>query len=204
MTDYTHFTETPGIQVLATQSRDSTLPGHALSQVHQKMGEYLGQHIVGVIGLEEIEFQHVQGIRKGPALSTRNNIVILPLLRAGLFAGLGIWDSLPSAAFVPITPNRGEELSSSQIKGMPSLTEMIVIVADAVINTGDSLEPVLRWILNQNPHQVIVCSLVTPVPTAERLASEYPNIEWVHARVSTNQYVGKGGTDTGNRLFNTK
>jgi len=204
MTDYTHFTDTPGIQVLATKSRDSTLPGHTLSQVHQKMGEYLGQHIVGLIGLEEIEFHHVQGIRKGPALSTKNNIVILPLLRAGLFAGLGIWDSLPSAAFVPITPIRGEELSSSQIKGMPSLTEMIVIVADAVINTGDSLEPVLRWILNQNPHQVIVCSLVTPVPTAERLASEYSNVEWVHSRVSTNQYVGKGGTDTGNRLFNTK
>jgi uracil phosphoribosyltransferase len=204
MTDYTHFTDNPGIQVMATKSRDSTLAGHALSQVHQKMGEYLGQHLVGLIGLEEIEFQHVQGIRKGPALSTRNDIVILPLLRAGLFAGLGIWDALPPAAFVPISPTRGEELANIQIKGMPSLNGMNVIIADAVINTGDSLEPILRWILDQSPHQVIVCSLVTPVPTAERLASEYPNVEWVHARVSTNQYVGKGGTDTGNRLFNTK
>ena len=204
MTDYTHFTDVPSMQVMATKSRDSTLPGHDLSQVHQKMGEYLGQHIVGLIGLEDIEFQHVQGIRTGPALSTKNSIVILPLLRAGLFAGLGIWDSLPSAAFVPITPIRGEELSNSQIKGMPSLNDMIVIVTDAVINTGESLQPVLRWILDQSPHNVIVSSLVTPVPTAERLALEYPNVEWVHARVSHNQYVGKGGTDTGNRLFNTK
>ena len=204
MTEYTHFTDLPSMQVMATKSRDSTLPGHDLSQVHHKMGEYIGQHIVGLIGLEEIEFQHVQGIRTGPALSSENNIVILPLLRAGLFAGLGIWDSLPSAAFVPITPIRGEELSNSQIKGMPSLNDMIVIVTDAVINTGESLQPVLRWILDQSPHKVIVPSLVTPVPTAERLALEYPNVEWVHARVSHNQYVGKGGTDTGNRLFNTK
>ena len=204
MTDYTHFTVTPAIQVLATKSRDSTIPGHVLSQVHQKMGVFLGQHLVGLVGLEEIEFEHVQGIRKGPAISIRNHIVILPLMRAGLFAGLGIWDVLPSAAFVPITPTRGKDLSDSEIMGLPSLTEKIVIIADAVINTGDSLEPVLRWIQNQNPHQVIVCSLVTPIPTAERLASEYPNVEWVHARVSTNQYVGKGGTDTGNRLFNTK
>ena len=204
MTDYTHFTDVPSMQVMATKSRDSTLPGHALSQVHMKMGEYLGQHIVGLIGLEEIEFQHVQGIRKGPALSTRNNIVILPLLRAGLFTGLGIWEPLSSAAFIPITPIRGEELSNSQIKGMPPLNDMVVIVADAVINTGESLEPVLNWILAQNPLQVIVTSLVTPVPTADRLALEYPNVEWIHARVSNNQYVGKGGTDTGNRLFNTK
>tara|TARA_B100000609_G_scaffold191566_1_gene180510 strand:+ start:511 stop:1125 length:615 start_codon:yes stop_codon:yes gene_type:complete len=204
MTNYTHFTDVPSMQVMATKSRDSALPGHELSQVHQKMGEYLGQHIVGLIGLEEIEFQHVQGIRKGPALSTNNKIVILPLLRAGLFAGLGIWDSIPSASFVPITPIRGEKLSNSQIKGMPSLNDMIVIVADAVINTGESLQPVLRWILDQSPHKVIVSSLVTPVPTAERLTLEYPNVEWVHARVSHNQYVGKGGTDTGNRLFNTK
>ena len=204
MTEYTHFTDTPSMQVMATKSRDSTLPGHELSQIHHKMGEFLGQHIIGLIGLEDIEFQHVQGIRKGPALSTKNNIVILPLLRAGLFAGLGVWDSLPSAAFVPITPVRGEDLSSSQIKGMPSLNEMVVIVVDAVINTGESLEPVLNWIIEQNPHQIIIVSLVTPVPTAERLSSQYPDIEWIHARVSTNQYVGKGGTDTGNRLFNTK
>jgi uracil phosphoribosyltransferase len=204
MTDYTHFTDIPSMQVMATKSRDSSLSGHLLSQVHKKMGEYLGQHIIGLIGLEEIEFQHVQGIRKGFAVSTKSNIVILPLLRAGLFAGLGIWDSLPSAAFVPITPIRGEKLANSQVKGMPSLNDMIVIVADAVINTGGSLEPVINWILEQNPHQIIVSSLVTPVPTAKRLAVDYPNVEWVHARVSNNQYVGKGGTDTGNRLFNTK
>lgn len=204
MTNYTHFTDVPSMQVMATRSRDSTLSGHKLSQVHQKMGEYLGNHIVGLIGLEEITFQHVQGTKKGPALSTKNNIVILPLLRAGLFAGLGIWDSIPSAAFVPITPVRGEKLSNSQVKGISSLNDMVVIVTDAVINTGESLEPVLSWILEQNPHKIIVSSLVTPVPTAERLASKYRNIQWIHARVSHNQYVGKGGTDTGNRLFNTK
>jgi hypothetical protein len=57
MTDYTHFTDIPSMQVMATKSRDSSLSGHLLSQVHQKMGEYLGQHIIGLIGLEEIEFQ---------------------------------------------------------------------------------------------------------------------------------------------------
>ena len=62
MTEYTHFTDTPSMQVMATKSRDSTLPGHELSQIHHKMGEFLGQHIIGLIGLEDIEFQHVQGI----------------------------------------------------------------------------------------------------------------------------------------------
>lgn len=189
---------------MATQSRDSTLSGHKLAEVHRRMGEAVGHHVVGLIGMEDIEFQHVQGIRKGPALSRKNPIAIFPLLRAGLFAGLGIWNTIPNAAFIPISPTRGEVFPNSDIKGLPNLSGMVVVVVDAVINTGSSLEPILQWVLSQNPEQVIVCSLVTPIPTAKRLAELYPLIEWIHARVSTNQYVGKGGTDTGNRLFNTK
>ncbi len=78
MTDYTHFTVTPAIQVLATKSRDSTIPGHVLSQVHQKMGVFLGQHLVGLVGLEEIEFEHVQGIRKGPAFQSETTSSSFP------------------------------------------------------------------------------------------------------------------------------
>jgi hypothetical protein len=53
--------------------------------------------------------------------------------------------------------------------------------------------------------RTFVLSLVSPIPTAERLAQTWPAVIFLFARVSENQYVGKGttDTDTGNRLFGT-
>ena len=204
MSEYVHYTESMGMRVLSTKSRKSNLGGHDLAKVHRAMGEYLGREIVQFIRTEEIEFQHVQGVRTGPAVSEKSKCTIIPLLRAGLFAGLGIWDAIPSAVFLPIWASKKDFSWKSQIEMVPNLEGADVIIVDAVINTGESLMPVLEWVRGQKPFQLLVCSLVTPASTAERLAREHPKIQWVHARVSTNQYVGMGSTDTGNRLFNTK
>ena len=70
------------------------------------------------------------------------------------------------------------------------------------MNTGASLEPVLAQ-LAERGIRTFVLSLVSPIPTAERLAQAWPAVNFLFARVSENQYVGKGTTDTGNRLFGT-
>ena len=38
---------------------------------------------------------------------------------------------------------------------------------------------------------------------AKYITDKYPNISFYALRISENKYTGKGGTDTGNRLFNT-
>ncbi len=50
---------------------------------------------------------------------------------------------------------------------------------------------------------VFVLSMVALRSTAERLATAWPHAHFLFARVSDNQYVGSGATDTGNRLFGT-
>ena len=46
-------------------------------------------------------------------------------------------------------------------------------------------------------------NITTQPITAERRATTWPDVGFFFARVAANQYVGKGGTDTGNRLFGT-
>jgi len=86
---------------------------------------------------------------------------------------------------------------------MPAAAGRTFILIDAVVNTGASIEPVLKQLKLRGAKIVAVLSLVSPVPTAERLAAEYPEVHFFFARISNNQYVGNGASDTGNRLLGT-
>ena len=50
---------------------------------------------------------------------------------------------------------------------------------------------------------MIVLAGVSPFEQANSIATDYPDVMFYFARLSHNSYVGKGGTDTGNRLFGT-
>jgi len=78
-----------------------------------------------------------------------------------------------------------------------------VVLADAVVNTGATVVPVLQQLLARRPGQLIVVSLVGQQEAAERLSLDFPDVHFLFARLSSNRYVGVGGTDTGNRLFGT-
>jgi uracil phosphoribosyltransferase len=42
---------------------------------------------------------------------------------------------------------------------------------------------------------------VAPTPTAVKLAGDFPAVTFEYLRLSDNQYVGIGRTDTGDRVF---
>jgi len=50
---------------------------------------------------------------------------------------------------------------------------------------------------------VIVLAGVSPFEQGNSIAADHPDVLFYFARLSHNSYVGKGGTDTGNRLFGT-
>jgi len=103
-----------------------------------------------------------------------------------------------------------------------------ILVVDSVVNRGDSIRRFLAdlftYLESSSPpppsskgtdgavetaarHRKICCvHVLTGVmqkKAAEELPAEFPRVRFVTLRVSDNQYVGKGGTDTGNRLFGT-
>ncbi len=51
--------------------------------------------------------------------------------------------------------------------------------------------------------KVVVMAGVSPVTQGTSIAEDHPDVAFYFARLSHNSYVGKGGTDTGNRLFGT-
>ena len=70
-----------------------------------------------------------------------------------------------------------------------------------MINTGATLIPTINQIEEFNPSKIIASSLVMPDTTMDEMKTNFPQIYFYIARISKNKYVGKGKTDTGNRLF---
>ncbi len=197
-----HFTERHLVQLLATESRRTDTTPYALSRAHVALGRFLAGELVERLELEPCDIQHPQGLRSGWRVAAEPSLVLLPFMRAGLYAADGVREVLQNAPVLHVDPGRGVGLAAGELAGLDALGARVVVIVDAVVNTGASLEPVLAQ-LRGRVERVYVLALVAPVETADRLERSWPDVEFLFARTSTNQYVGAGTTDTGNRLFGT-
>lgn len=191
-----HFTNKNAVHLLATQSRRTDISSLELCNIHFEMGKYLAYQILDEFELVETDIHHVQGIRKGFELADKNDIVILTLMRAGLYAAEGIRSAFSESVFI---------LENSDIERLCEKYDFenkTIIIVDSVINTGKSILKVIQNIENRKCKKMIVVTLIMQ-KEALQFVEKYPNISFYALRISENKYVGKGGTDTGNRLFNT-
>lgn len=200
---FTHFSQRHAVQLLATQSRRTDLSPVQLARSHVDLGRLLAYELVELLPLEPCQIEHPQGVRTGMRIAGESDVVILSFLRAGLYVTEGVREVLQLAAVCHVSPTREHGLDEAVLRSLPSLAGRVVIVVDSVINTGATLLPVLEQVRAQVPALIVVLSLVTPVDTAKRLEQTCPDVHFLLARVSTNQYTGRGATDTGNRLFGT-
>ncbi|MCP4871988.1 MAG: hypothetical protein GY898_25060 [Proteobacteria bacterium] len=199
----THFTDRHLVRLLATQSRRTDITPQALSRSHVALGRFLVGELVEHFELESVSIQHPQGTRQGFGLVEEENISVLCFMRAGLYVVEGVREVLQRAPLFHVSPRRGEGFSAAERDELGDPAGRRFVVVDSVINTGASLEPVLQYLEAGGARSIDVLALVSPVPTAERLETTWPSVRFLLARLSENQYVGRGGTDTGNRLFGT-
>ncbi|MFY0522500.1 uracil phosphoribosyltransferase [Archangium gephyra] len=198
-----HYTERNLVRLLATRSRRTDITPWELTQSHVELGSFLAGELVELLDLEPCEIQHPQGIRQGWRVAREEELILLPLLRAGLYTADGVREVLRQAAVVHISPKREIGLSEAELGQLPSIEGRTFILIDSVVNTGASLEPVLRQLRERGAGRLIVVALVGPATTAKRLETTFPEVHFFFARISENQYTGVGATDTGNRLFGT-
>jgi len=198
----THFTERHIVQLLASESRRTDTTPHALSRAHVALGRFLAGELVERLALDPCDIQHPQGVRSGWRVADEASIVLLPFMRAGLYAADGVREVLQNSQVLHVHPERSVGLSAGELAGLDALGARVGVIVDAVVNTGATLEPVLAQ-LRGRFERVYMLALVAPAETANRLERDWPQVEFLFARTSTNQYVGAGTTDTGNRLFGT-
>jgi uracil phosphoribosyltransferase len=184
-------------KILSTESRRADLPPKELSEVHRKLGELLSFELLEFLNMEEIEIKHVQGIRKSISLSKKEKFIILTLMRGGLYVADGLKNVFDGKYNLEFVFNN----DISFMEKYNNLAEYNLIIVDSVINTGKSIDDLLNQLSFYNFKRLFIVTLVIQEKAVKKY-KENDNIILLTARISKNFYIGKGKTDTGNRLFN--
>lgn len=193
------------VQLLTDQSRSATFQGPMLQEIHRQMGARIVQYLIAEYShvanlVEETSFPHVQNTNFAGITAAGKNLLILPLMRGGEPMARGVYETFPQAQFVHY-----QDEAKTQLDAFMPNTDTILVV-DSVMNKGRSMRQVLRHLARLatgRSFQVFVLCGVAQAQAAHDLPRDYPRVRFVTLRISNNQYTGKGGTDTGNRLFGT-
>ncbi|KIY68252.1 hypothetical protein CYLTODRAFT_453691 [Cylindrobasidium torrendii FP15055 ss-10] len=191
-------------KLLMTPMRDATMSGPALRRAHAEVGRHLALNLLSErIGLETYPTLHVQGhLTDGYRFCGESRILIVPLMRGGEPMAFGISEAMPTAMF--LHAKEASDLKNHHIEGLQT-----IILVDSVVNTGKSLVPFIRRI--REVDSCVRIAIVVGVIQAKALSRSIfsqtlavdSNVCVVALRRSDNKFTGRGGTDTGNRLFNT-
>lgn len=146
------------------------------------------------------------GMAMGNAIKTSNpnqsKYAVLILMRAGLPFGLGIADSLEKQSNNVTIHFIDQKIDMGVVN---SINDRCVILADAVINSGKSIECICTVLPETIKQSMIITTTVIPINTITR----FENFNLMTVRISSNQYQGAKvntiqngkGPDTGDRLF---
>ena len=139
------------------------------------------------------------------------DIIIVPILRAGLGMVEGILQLIPTAKVGHIGLYRDEETHEPceyYAKFPSGLSEATVIVLDPMLATGGSAAAAITMIKKRGAKDIRYIGLVGAPEGVERLRGEHPDVDIYLAaldeKLNENCYIVPGLGDCGDRLFGTK
>ncbi|MFC3119573.1 uracil phosphoribosyltransferase [Jhaorihella thermophila] len=185
----------PFLETLNGKTRDARNNGTRLAKIHREIGRILGQHHLSRKPFRTKPTTTVQDKRSDISVLDTSDLTIVALLRAGLYVAEGVRDLLDEAPHHYLLSRRPDDLDLRFIDGKD------VLLVDAVINTGKSIE---AYIQAAAAARSIACfSIVMQDEFRIKAEDRHRDIAFITSRVSENAFVGRGQTDTGNRLFGT-
>ena len=198
-----HFTDVPACRLLADRTRRSDLDTRDYSEAYADLGRFLACQVMEQFELEEYQIQHCEGPRTGIRIRAEESIGIVCLMRAGLYLAHGCRSVLRRSPLHLFSPERDKGLSPKELEELASSRLDTLLIVDSVVNTGKTIRPIFAQAKALGIRRVIVLAGVSPFEQGNSIAADHPDVPFYFARLSHNSYVGKGGTDTGNRLFGT-
>jgi uracil phosphoribosyltransferase len=159
-------------------------------------------------GLATRSRQVVTPIGPASAAEVAEQVLIVPILRAGLGMVDGIQAVVPSTQVAHLGMRRNEETldAVTYLDGLPAdLTGRWVVVCDPMLATGGSLAQACRLVMDRGATRVTALCLVASVPGVARFTSEFPDIQVACAALDDELdhrgYIVPGLGDAGDRLF---
>ena len=138
-------------------------------------------------------------------------IVLVPVLRAGLGMVDGIFNLIPSAKVGHIGMYRDHvslEPTTYYSKLPSNLSEAIVMVLDPMLATGGSSTAAIQILKDHGAKSIKLVCIIGAPEGVERISKDHPDVQIYLAgmddRLNEHGYIVPGLGDAGDRLFGTK
>jgi uracil phosphoribosyltransferase len=160
--------------------------------------------------IKDVDIETQNSKAKGQKL--KNNLVIVPILRAGLGMLDGIQKIIPEAdvAHIGMFKDHLTKRAVEYLSKMPEVKDQIFIVTDPEIASGNSaIGTIDRLVKNGvSTDKIIFMSLIVVSEGVEKFHSKFPMIPLYAAaideKVNEQTSVSTGTGDIGDRLYGTK
>lgn len=139
------------------------------------------------------------------------DVVLVPVLRAGLGMVDGISNLLPNARIGHIGMYRDHMTLKPMTyysKFPDNLGDAVVMVLDPMLATGGSATDAIRVLKDNGAKTIKLVCIVGAPPGVERIMKDHPDVQIYLAgldeKLNENGYIIPGLGDAGDRLFGTK
>lgn len=175
----------------------------------ESLSYFLAYETTRDLGTRPVEIE--TPLAKMEAFKTKEKVVLVPILRAGL----GMVDSfrkmIPPARIGHIGIYRNEETAKpvEYYSKLPTTTKgSVVIVLDPMLATGSSVIKAIDIIKTYQPKKIKFACVVAAPEGIEALEKAHPDVECytvsIDKKLNKDKYIVPGLGDAGDRIFGTK
>lgn len=140
-----------------------------------------------------------------------DEVVVVPVLRAGLAMLFGAMRLLPKSkiGFVGMERNEETAIAAEYYWKLPPITaSSVVIVTDPMLATGGSLSHLIERVAKEQPKAIRVVCVIAAPEGIKVLQERFPEVEiftaGIDSHLNDKKYIVPGLGDYGDRYFGTE
>ena len=196
----------PVVQNKVNLLRDSSLPQEKLRKTLKELSTLLVYESLYDLKLELRKINTWIGEKFFPFVK-EEDVVFIPILRAGLGMLDGALEVVPNAKVGFVAAKRNEKTLKARIyyQRLPELSGKVVLILDPMLATGGTLEVVLREIKKRKPKVIKSVHVISSPEGSLRISKKFKEVEIfvgkMDERLNAKGYIIPGLGDMGDRLY---
>ncbi|MEK7129812.1 MAG: uracil phosphoribosyltransferase [Patescibacteria group bacterium] len=140
----------------------------------------------------------------------KDDVIVVPVLRAGLAMLIALRDFLPavSVGFIGLERDEKTAIARAYYEKIPKIfSTHIVLVIDPMLATGGSMDDTLVAVKQKGAKRMVAVSIVSAPEGIKRVQKNHPDVPIITAAVDSHlndrAYIVPGLGDFGDRYFGT-
>jgi len=200
--------EHPLVEHRMTMMRDQNTPPKIFRELVNEVTTFLAYEALKDIRTERVEV--VTPVAATTGLRIADDVVVVPILRAGMGMLNSLLEIFPSAKVGVLGMQRNEETAEPvpyYSKVPPAKAEELAVVIDPMLATGGSACDAVAELKKFGYRRIKFLSLVSAPEGIARFEREHPDVPVYTAacdeRLNSSFYIVPGLGDAGDRIFGT-